>query len=224
MPYYERLSALDASFLGLEDANNHMHVGGILLLDEKPLRGERGGLDIDRIRATIEARLGRVPRFRQRLSAVPGEGHPIWIDDPRFNVAYHVRHSALPRPGDMEVLKALVGRIMSQQLDRGKPLWEMWFVEGVENDQLALITKTHHCMIDGVAGAELISVLLDPAENVAPITAQHWTPRPAPSTGRLTVDAVLHRAVQPLQAFQALQSPWCIRARSATLLVMACGV
>lgn len=208
MPYYERLSALDASFLYLEDADNHMHVGGVLLLDERPLRSERGGLDIDRIRSTIAARLGRVPRFRQRLSEVPGEGHPIWIDDDRFNVAYHVRHSALPRPGDEEMLKALVGRIMSQQLDRGKPLWEMWFVEGVEKDRLALITKTHHCMIDGVAGAELISVLLDPAVNVAPMAPDNWKPRPAPSAARLVADAVLHRAVQPVQAFDALREAW----------------
>jgi WS/DGAT/MGAT family acyltransferase len=208
MPFYERLGALDASFLGLEDANNHMHVGGVLLLDEKPLRSERGGLDIDRIRSTIESRLGRVPRFRQKLSVIPGEGHPIWVDDPRFNIAYHVRHSALPRPGDMEVLKALVGRIMSQQLDRGKPLWEMWFVEGLENDRLALITKTHHCMIDGVAAAELISVLLDPAENVTPVASTAWRPRPAPSAGRLVTDALFHRAVQPFEAWQALQQAW----------------
>ena len=208
MPFYERLGALDASFLGLEDANNHMHVGGVLLLDEKPLRTDRGRLDIDRIRGTIETRLGRVPRFRQRLSEVPGEGHPIWIDEPRFNIAYHVRHSALPRPGDQEALEALIGRIMSQQLDRGKPLWEMWFVEGVEGDRVALITKTHHCMIDGVAGAELISVLLDPAENVTPVAPQPWKPRPAPSTGRLAADALLHRAVQPLEAWHALQQAW----------------
>jgi WS/DGAT/MGAT family acyltransferase len=218
MPYYERLGALDASFLGLEDANNHMHVGGVLLLDEKPLRNEHGGLDIERIRGTIEARLGRVPRFRQRLSSVPGEGHPIWIDDGRFNIAYHVRHSALPRPGDMELLKALVGRIMSQQLDRGKPLWEMWFVEGVEGDRLALITKTHHCMIDGVAGAELISVLLDPAENVTPVAPEPWRPRPAPSSGRLVSDAVLHRASQPIQAFQALQQAWAEPGQAAHAL------
>lgn len=208
MPYYERLSALDTSFLYLEDANNHMHVGGVLLLDERPLRNERGTLDIERIRGSIEARLVRVPRFRQRLSAVPGEGQPIWIDDARFNVAYHVRHSALPRPGDGSVLRALVGRIMSQQLDRGKPLWEMWFVEGLEGDRLALITKTHHCMIDGVAGAELISVLLDPGENVTPVAPEPWRPRPAPSPSRLVGDALLHRALQPVQAFGALRQAW----------------
>ncbi|CAG0964746.1 diacylglycerol O-acyltransferase [Myxococcaceae bacterium] len=208
MPYYERLSALDASFLFLEDANNHMHVGGILLLDERPLRNERGGLDIARIRGTIATRLHRVPRFRQKLSEVPGERHPIWIDDDRFNLEYHVRHSALPRPGNEEMLKALIGRIMSQQLDRGKPLWEMWFVEGLEGDRVALITKTHHCMIDGVAGAELISVLLDPAENVAPIAPDDWKPRPAPSTARLLGDALLHRAAQPVQAFDALREAW----------------
>jgi len=208
VPYYERLSALDASFLALEDAHNHMHVGGVLLLDERPLRAASGALDIERIRSTIETRLDRVPRFRQRLSAIPGEGHPIWIDDDRFNVAYHVRHSAIPRPGSLSVLEALVGRIMSQQLDRGKPLWEMWFVEGVEGDRLALITKTHHCMIDGVAGAELISVLLDAAPEVIPVSMKAWKPRPAPSDGLLVGEALLHRAAQPVEALRALRSAW----------------
>jgi len=205
MPYYERLSAQDASFLGLEDADHHMHVGGVFLYELGPLRTAEGGLDVDRLRAAIEARLDRVPRFRQRISWVPGEGHPIWIDDDHFNLAYHVRHSALPRPGDDDALKRLVGRIMSQQLDRGKPLWEMWFVEGLEGDRFALISKTHHCMIDGIAGAELISVLMDLAPDTRIPTPKPWTPMPAPSRGRLSMDALWHRVTQPFDALAAVR-------------------
>ena len=211
MPYYERLGAQDASFLGLEDENHHMHVGGVLIYELGPLRTAEGGLDVDRVRTAIEARLDRVPRFRQRISWVPGEGHPIWIDDDHFNLAYHVRHSALPRPGDDGALKRLVGRIMSQQLDRGKPLWEMWFVEGLEGDRFALISKTHHCMIDGIAGAELISVLMDLAPDSPTAPAKPWKPMPAPSRGRLSMDALWHRVTQPFDALaamrQAFQTP-----------------
>jgi len=205
VPFYERLSAADAMFLALEDANNHMHVGSVGTFDLGPLRTPEGGLDVERLRAAIEARLHRVPRFRQRVASVPGEGHPIWIDDDRFNIGYHVRHAALPRPGDADGLKRVVGRIMSQQLDRGKPLWEMWFIEGLEDDRFALISKTHHCMIDGVAGAELMSVLLDLSPEVAAAQPRPFAPRPAPSGALLLADAVMRRIAQPLGAFQALR-------------------
>ena len=152
-----------------------------------------GGLDIDRIRAAIEARLHLVPRFRQRLAYLPYERLPIWVDDDRFRLAYHVRHTALPKPGDERMLKRLVGRIMSQQLDRTRPLWEMWFVEGLENDQFALISKTHHCMIDGVSGADLISVIMEPFPNPEPGEPLSWTPRPHPSDARLLFDEVRRR-------------------------------
>ena len=118
MGYYERLGALDASFLGIEDESCHMHVGGVMIFDAAPLRTSSGGIDIDRIRRAIHARLHLVPRFRQRLAYVPYERIPIWIDDDRFRLAYHVRHTALPHPGDERVLKRLVGRIRSQALDR----------------------------------------------------------------------------------------------------------
>jgi len=205
VPFYERLSAADAMFLALEDANNHMHVGSVGTFDLGPLRTPHGGLDVDRLRAAIEARLHRVPRFRQRVASVPGEGHPVWIDDDRFNIAYHVRHTALPRPGDADALKRVTGRIMSQQLDRGKPLWEMWFIEGLEDDRFALISKTHHCMIDGVAGAELMSVLLDLSPDATVPPPRPWTPRPAPSGALLLADAVMRRIAQPIGALQALR-------------------
>jgi diacylglycerol O-acyltransferase / wax synthase len=206
MSFYERLSAQDASFIGLEDARCHMHVGGVMLFDSAPLRTPEGGIDIDRIRAAIEARLHLVPRFRQRLAFLPFEQLPIWVDDDRFRLAYHVRHSALPKPGDDRTLKRLVGRIMSQQLDRTRPLWEMWFVEGLANDQFALISKTHHCMIDGVAGADLISVIMEPFPNPEPGEPLAWTPRPHPSDTRLLFDEARRRFAQPLDVVRAATS------------------
>src|SRR3989454_1475618 len=194
---YERLSAQDAFFLALEDPNCHQHVGAVLIFAAGPLRDAEGRMDIDRVRRAIESKLQFVPRFRQRLAYVPYENHPVWIDDQRFRVAYHVRHTALPRPGDERDLKRLVGRIMSQPLDRGRPLWEIWFVEGLEGDRFALISKTHHCMVDGVAGADLMSVILEPIGNPDPGTPEPWQPRPPPKGAELGFDALFRRLSQP---------------------------
>lgn len=206
MSFYERLSAQDASFIGLEDARCHMHVGGVMLFDARPVRTPEGGIDIERIRAAIEARLHLVPRFRQRIAYLPYERLPIWVDEDRFRLAYHVRHTALPKPGDDRMLKRLVGRIMSQQLDRSRPLWEMWFVEGLETDQFALISKTHHCMIDGVSGADLISVIMEPFPNPEPAEPVSWLPRPHPSDARLLFDEARRRLSQPLDVARAAMS------------------
>jgi len=203
MTTYERLGALDASFLGIEDGTCHMHVGAVLIFDAAPLRTPSGGIDIDRIRAAIQGRLGLVPRFRQRLAYVPYERVPIWVDDDRFRLAYHVRHTALPQPGDERVLKRLVGRIMSQPLDRKRPLWEMWVVEGLDGDRFALISKTHHCMVDGISGADLMSVLLDATPDSGVGTPEPWKPAPPPSGARLVLDAALRRAAQPREALRA---------------------
>ena len=203
MTTYERLGALDASFLGIEDGTCHMHVGAVLIFDAAPLRTPSGGIDIDRIRAAIQGRLGLVPRFRQRLAYVPYERVPIWVDDDRFRLAYHVRHTALPQPGDERVLKRLVGRIMSQPLDRKRPLWEMWVVEGLDGDRFALVSKTHHCMVDGISGADLMSVLLDATPDSGVGTPEPWKPAPPPSGARLVLDAALRRAAQPREALRA---------------------
>ncbi len=203
MTTYERLGALDASFLGIEDGTCHMHVGAVLIFDAAPLRTPSGGIDIDRIRAAIQGRLGLVPRFRQRLAYVPYERVPIWVDDDRFRLAYHVRHTALPQPGDERVLKRLVGRIMSQPLDRKRPVWEIWVVEGLDGDRFALISKTHHCMVDGISGADLMSVLLDATPDSGVGTPEPWKPAPPPSGARLVLDAALRRAAQPREALRA---------------------
>ena len=204
MAQYERLGALDASFLGIEDESCHMHVGGVLIFDAEPLRLADGGIDIERIRQAIHARLHLVPRFRQRLAYVPYERIPIWVDDDKFRLAYHVRHTALPHPGDERVLKRLVGRIMSQALDRKRPLWEMWVVEGLDGDRFALVSKTHHCMIDGISGADLMSVILSSYPDPNPGTPEPWRPRRRPSNGQLVVDELMRRAAQPLEAARAL--------------------
>ena len=206
MPTYQRLSAMDASFLGIEDESCHMHVGAVLIFDAAPLRAPGGGIDIDRIRAAIHARLHLVPRFRQRLAHVPYERVPIWVDDDRFRLAYHVRHTALPQPGDERVLKRLVGRIMSQPLDRKRPVWEIWVVERLDGDRFALISKTHHCMVDGISGADLMSVILDATPDARVGSPEPWQPSPHPSGARLVLDAALRRAAQPGEALRALYS------------------
>ncbi len=183
MPYthYDRLTALDTTFLELESEGVHMHVGTVAIFDPGPLATPGGGIDFDQILALAEAGLRRAPRFRQKLSQVPITGHPVWIDDDRFNLLYHLRHTALPIPGDERRLKRLAGRIMSQKLDRSKPMWELWFVEGLEDGRFAVISKVHHCLIDGISGVELLAAFMGPDRDYRP-TESHapWRPRTAP--------------------------------------------
>ena len=197
--FSERLSALDQMFLLSEQHNTHMHVAVTAILDAGPLRNPAGGIDIDRIRAHIGARLRWIPRYRQKLSRSP-LGSPIWVDDDRFNLAYHVRHTSLPRPGDERALQALAGRIKSQQLDREKPLWEMWLVEGMADGRVALVTKAHHCMIDGISGADLLAVLLSPESSVAAEAQSPFTPRPHPGAVALIAQELGHRIAGTFEA------------------------
>jgi WS/DGAT/MGAT family acyltransferase len=203
--YSDKLSALDASFLELESANAHMHVGAVALFDAGPLRGADGAVDIDRIRRMVQVGLRRVPRYQQRLEWIPVFGYPVWIDDERFNVNYHLRHVALPPPGSERQLKRLAGRIMSQQLDRGKPLWELWVIEGVEGDRVALISKTHHCMIDGIASVELTGALMSVQAEMEAEVAEppRRIPRPAPSPAQLLAQELLRRALEPFELLDA---------------------
>jgi len=196
--HYERLTALDSTFLDIEDQNVHMHVGAVGIFDGRPLLTANGGLDIDRVVALAETQLQRTPRFRQKLQRIPLFNHPVWVDDDRFNLQYHVRHTSLPRPGDMRQLKRLAGRIMSQQLDRGKPLWEMWFVDGLENDKVAVITKAHHAMVDGVSGVDLLASIMVFDPKAQPGKPKRWIPRPAPSASQLLLGELQRRATLPL--------------------------
>ncbi len=173
----DRLSAIDASFLAQEHQASHMHVGAIVLVEGPPPPREE-------FLAGLESRLHLVPRYRQKLK-VPGldMGRPFWIDDPRFNLEYHVRQTALPAPGSKQQLRQLAGRIFSQRLDRSKPLWELWIVEGLKKNRFAVISKTHHAMIDGIAGVDLGTVLFDlgPEPAPPPVGMEPWTPDPQPN-------------------------------------------
>lgn len=202
--HYDRLSALDATFLEIETPNVHMHVGSVHLFDGGPLRTPEGGLDFERVRALSEPALRRSARFRQRLERIPVFGHPVWVDDGRFRLEYHLRHTSLPEPGDARQLKRLAGRIFSQKLDPNRPLWEMWFVEGLEDGRFALILKAHHCMIDGISGADLLAGYIQGApDSETEPDLPRWVQRPAPSPAKLVSDELMRRASLPAKAVRA---------------------
>ncbi|MBW2374245.1 MAG: wax ester/triacylglycerol synthase family O-acyltransferase [Deltaproteobacteria bacterium] len=198
--YYDRLSAMDAMFLEIEDAQTHMHVGSVGLYELGPLRKPDGGLDFERVHDFAESQLHKNPRFRQRIEWIPTFDRPVWVDDASFNLAYHLRHTSLPRPGDERQLKRMVGRILSQKLDVGKPLWEIWVIEGVEGDRFAVLSKLHHCVADGVAGSDLLNMLMGTDPNYEPDPNPHvWKPRMAPAGRRLMLDEALRQASAPLK-------------------------
>src|SRR3954452_17550286 len=181
----DRLSSVAFSFLPNESASSHMHVGGVLIFEGPPPSYED-------LLDHVNSRLHLVPRFRQQLSFPPLQsGRPFWVDDPSFNLEYHVRHSALPSPGSEEQLRNMVGRVFSQRLDRSKPLWELWLVPGMKRKRFALVTKTHHALVDGVSGVDIATVLFDfkpvpePAE-----PDQTWIASPEPSGASLLVKGV----------------------------------
>src|SRR6187397_2990879 len=193
MAHRDRLSGLDAAFLDLESHGAHMHVAAIFLF-----AGEAPGYD--ELVDAIDARLHVVPRYRQKLAHVPfGQGRPQWIDDPHFNPRYHVRHSALPAPGGDAELERIAGRLFALPLDRTKPLWEMNLVEGLEGDRFAIISKTHHALVDGVSGVDITSVLFDTSPEPAPVPAEEseWIPEPEPTGAQLLAQALLERATVP---------------------------
>jgi WS/DGAT/MGAT family acyltransferase len=194
---FERLSQLDRSFLLLETETAHMHVAGLQIFEPGSLQSANGVLDIERLTSYVQSRLHLIPRYRQRIVSTPIEGHPVWIDDATFNIRYHVRHTALPRPGGLEQLKSLVGRLVSQQLDRSKPLWEMWIIEGLERGRFAIFCKTHHCMIDGVSGVDIMNVLMDTEPRDQTVEPVAWQPRKEPSMLELMLGAVGQRVALP---------------------------
>jgi diacylglycerol O-acyltransferase len=204
--HLDRLTAVDASFLSNETASSHMHVGAILVFEGPP------PLYTDLVEH-VRGRLGLVPRFRQRLAVPPLEaGRPLWIDDVNFNLTYHIRHSGLPEPGGEEELKLLAGRVFSQQLDRSKPLWELWLVQGLERDRFAILTKTHHAMVDGISGVDIATVLFDLEPIPKPVEVRNdWAPKPEPSTSDLVVRAATDLAKTPLRlarrASEAVRNP-----------------
>lgn len=206
MRRYDRLSALDASFLHLERLEYPMHVGALSIFEGGPLFDAGGRLRISEIRDLVQSRLSRMPRFRRRLMHVPyDQGRPIWVDDDRFDITYHVRHTALPRPGTWEQLVALTTRVQENLLDRERPLWELWFVEGLEDGNVALVQKTHHALIDGVSGVDVATLLLDPSPDHVPPVPDDWTPEPAPSPAQLLVDTLVERVTEPTEIVRSVR-------------------
>jgi diacylglycerol O-acyltransferase / wax synthase len=201
MPVTDRLTGLDSSFLHLERDGTQMHVASTTLF-------EGPAPPYLEFRDHLESRLPLVPRFRQKLRFVPfGQGRPVWVDDPHLNLAYHVRHTSLPEPGSEQQLRVLAARIFSQQLDRSKPLWEIWLVEGLTGGRFAIVGKTHHAMVDGVSGVDITTVLFDtekePAETPKPL--ERWVPEPEPTNAHLLAEALLERAIDPREIARGLR-------------------
>ncbi len=196
----DRLSPLDASFLHIEDHVSHMHIASVAIFEGPPP-------PFADIVDMVDAKLDLVPRYRQRVRFVPFElGRPVWVDDPHFNIEYHLRHTALPAPGGESELRKLVGRVMAQQLDRSKPLWEIWVVEGLEDGRWAMLSKTHHALVDGVAGTDLLAVVMDLSPEATRPEPSEWVPRPMPSGFELMVDALENIARSPYEQLRAARA------------------
>jgi WS/DGAT/MGAT family acyltransferase len=204
--YYERLSAMDTSFLVLEKPWSPLHISATLIYQTGALATGEGGIDIDTYRAATAAVLHRIPRYRQRLKWIPVVGHPVWVDDAAFNLDYHIRHTSLPRPGTLEQLKRLSARIMAQPLDHSRPLWEAWVVEGLKGDRFAVISKIHHCMIDGMAGQDLAQILHSTTpDEIEPDKPELFMPREVPSGNELLRDEAMRYLAIPKRAARGMR-------------------
>jgi diacylglycerol O-acyltransferase len=209
MIHGERISELDASFLQLEKAGARLHAASVTVFDGPALTW-------DELREHVESRLHLVPRFRQRFAEVPlDQGRPVWVDDPHFNLRYHLRHAGLPAPGSEEQLQNLAGRLFAQPLDRTKPLWEMWLVDrlgdwgdGSSEGRFALIAKSHHALVDGISAVDITTVLFDTDRTVAPPPAPRrpWIARPLPTSAQLLSDALLERATRPQELVRSARA------------------
>jgi len=191
------MSPMDASFLHIEGPMNPMHIGGVSIF-EGPAPA------FERLEEMVEGKLGLVPRYRQRVRFIPlGLGRPVWVDDPHFNLSYHLRHSALPPPGGDEQLRRTAARIFAQRLDRGKPLWEIWMLEGLRENRWALLSKVHHCMVDGVSATDLMSIMFG---GDAPATDGAWEPEPEPGGAELVLRTLTHRTFDPSEQLRTVRA------------------
>ncbi|MFY9587268.1 MAG: wax ester/triacylglycerol synthase family O-acyltransferase [Actinomycetota bacterium] len=200
----KRLSGMDATFLYMETPQMHMHVIGVLLLDTSTMPG---GYSFDKIRKMVDDRIHLMPAFRRRLVNVPfGLGHPAWIDDPEFDVENHLMRIGAPPPGDQKALADVVGEIASRPLDRGRPLWEMWVVEGLVGDQAAIVTKMHHATIDGASGADVMVHLLDLTPEIAekPKPDEAFLGERKPGDLKLLTGALVTQVANPVRIVGAM--------------------
>jgi diacylglycerol O-acyltransferase len=194
MTHYERLSGLDACFLGFETRNAYMHVAVTAVFEAGPLGRRGGAIDLDRLRRHFEARVPLIPRFRQRLCHLPVLGDAVWVDDDGFDLRRHLRHASLPQPGSVEQLRTRCAEILERPLDRRRPLWEIWIIEGLAGGRFALVAKVHHCIVDGIAGIGMLAALLDLDADAETPPPEPWRPRSVPTTAELLRDEVVRRA------------------------------
>lgn len=196
----DRLSPLDASFLHIEDSVSHMHIASVGIFEGPPP-------SFAEVMSKVQAKLPLVPRYRQVVRFVPLDlGRPVWVDDEHFNIEYHLRRTALPSPGGETELRKLVGRVMSQPLDRSKPLWEIWMVEGLEDGHWALLSKTHHAMVDGVGGTDLLAVIMDLSADSPTPQLQPWQPSASPPGLQLAMRALSDMALSPYEQLRAVRA------------------
>ncbi len=206
MSAYDRLTALDTSFLHMERLETPMHVGAVSVFEGGPFFDADGNFKLSEARDLVQSRLPLLPRFRKRLMNTPLEqGRPIWVDDDRFDIAYHVRLTALPKPGTWEQLVTLTNRVQETLLDRDRPLWELWFVEGLEGGHIGLIQKTHHALVDGVSGVDVATILLDLTPDYVPGEISEWQPHPAPASATLLRDSLVERITEPAEIARSLR-------------------
>jgi diacylglycerol O-acyltransferase len=217
----DRLSPLDVSFLYLESPTTAMHVGGVALFEPPD-----AGFDYDALCELVGRRINLVPRYRQKVRWVPGHlAAPVWVDDEDFDITYHVRRSALPRPGSPDQLRELVGRVQSRQLDRTRPLWEIYLVEGLTDGRFAIITKTHHAMVDGISAIDIGTLILDSSTTPRDLPEDSWVPRREPSAARLVADAVVESLRRPTQVLDTIRGEIAdVRAVGERLLGTAGGM
>jgi diacylglycerol O-acyltransferase / wax synthase len=201
------MSPIDSSFLHIENATTPMHIGGVSIFAGPPP-------PFAQLRAMVEGKLGLVPRYRQKVRFVPlAAGPPIWVDDPHFSLDYHLRHTAIPAPGGEPELRQMAARVFSGALDRNKPLWELWMVEGMRDGRWALLSKVHHCMVDGVAATDLMSVMFSDeaaASDASAAPARAWAAKPEPSGVEVLARTLVRRASPAGQIEtikQALRAP-----------------
>ena len=194
----EWMSPMDASFLHIEGPNNPMHIGGVSIF-------EGPAPPFERLEQMVANKLDSVPRYRQKVRFIPlGLGRPVWVEDPYFNLSYHVRHTALPAPGSEEILRRTAARVFAQHLDRSKPLWEIWMVEGLSENRWALLSKVHHCMVDGVSATDMMSVMFD---DTPPPEAEHpWMPTPEPSSAELVLRTLARQALDPSEQLRMVRA------------------
>jgi WS/DGAT/MGAT family acyltransferase len=192
------MSPMDASFLHIEGPMNPMHIGGVSIF-------EGPAPPFEDLEEMVDRKLGLVPRYRQKVRFIPlGLGRPVWVDDPHFNLSYHLRHSALPPPGTDQQLRRTAARIFAQRLDRGKPLWEIWMLEGLSENRWALLSKVHHCMVDGVSATDLMSVMF--GQEDAPEAGRTWEPDPEPNGPELLMRTLTHRTFNPSEQLRTVRA------------------